>query len=60
MIIFNGACRPDSGLQALGNNIVKSKWHVKSALEEGRLFTLDWPFAFCYGSLPSYMIDSSP
>ena len=34
MIIFKGACRPDSGLQALGYNIEKSKWYVKSALEK--------------------------
>ncbi len=60
MIIFNGACKSDYGLQALGYNIVKRKWHVKSALEKGRLFTLDWPFSFCYGNLPSYMIDNTP
>jgi hypothetical protein len=48
MIIFIGACEPDYGLQALVYNIEKSKWHVKSALQKGRLFTLDLLFAFCY------------
>lgn len=41
MIIFNGLVGQLKAYKPLVNNIVKSKWHVKSALEKGRLFTLD-------------------